>query len=103
MSKEIHSESHRKIYILIAVDVPQLRTLRAFGDDGIDQIFPEQIETGRYSGIGEERTVTLDIFLRFLSSFGMTSDQSIQVTLLHFSEVSFRAGIERPVSDVLVV
>ena len=57
VAEEVHPEAHRDVEVLVAVDIPDLRSGRAGGDDRVDELLPREAEPRHGAGIGEVRSV----------------------------------------------
>src|SRR5215217_4367453 len=86
MAEEQRAETHSDVQILVAVDVPDLRTNRLVDDDEVLHLFPERTETGSFAAVGEIWAILLREALRVLCFPVDAFDQRVQVALLFFSQ-----------------
>ena len=53
--EHVQPESHEHVDVFVSVDVPEPGPRRAHGDERVDDLLPEQLESGGDAGIGERR------------------------------------------------
>ena len=95
MAKEAQPESERDVHVFVTVHIPNLRTLRARGDDRIDHLLPQVLEARRRSRIGEMRAMFLSSLLRARRAFRVTCDQRVEVFLLPLGQPTLRPDVNR--------
>ena len=57
MPKQARAEAHHKIHILVAIDVPDLRSIRARGGDRIHHLLPKLLDPGDRARVRVEAQV----------------------------------------------
>ena len=95
------AEAVQKIDVFVAVNVPEIRALRAHSDQRINHFLPFRPEAGDHAGIGEHPPILFRLLLRGGRALGVALGQRGDVTLLLPRQVaggSFRERFEWRIS-----
>ena len=88
------AETHYEIDVLIAVHIPNLRTIRASRQDGIDHFLPVAVEARDGSWIGEDRPILRGNFFRLSGTRSVSCDEPFESVRLSGSNGDRRSPVE---------
>src|SRR5450432_2607974 len=95
MSEKARTETHHKVYVLVAIDVPHPRRVRLGGVNRIDHFFPEPVKSGRGAWICQCRSILFGQFLGAGGTLDVASYEFLQILLLLRRNRSMRILVKR--------
>ncbi len=81
-SEHAHAEAVGGVDVFVAVDVPQVRALRAFDHDLVDDLLQQRTEAVDHSRVGHVRPVGLVVFLGFRGTGDVALDECVELFVL---------------------
>jgi hypothetical protein len=86
-AEQAHAEAIESVHVLVAIEVPDLRALRTFDHDLVDDFLELRPETVHHAGVREVRAMRHRVVLGFLRARDVPAHEGGETRLLTLREI----------------